>query len=508
LLTVSSALLAALLLSAPVSGQDTFGTVRKALDSPDSARQRAALVLIPELGLAGEREWEMAKSVTEYLGRAANDENKALALIALGSLQPAPKAASAILQKYLGDPSPVVRRAAGRMLVDLLARLTRDFGKPLIIVESNPTAVSFAAGTAAGSVWMQQWMNATVGKSADWKRFGEVADTLLPFCVIALTDSDEKIKQSGAEGIRLVARTIVDVLPDPNSGNAESRIVDPFESKVKWVLLQDTFDAVNRSAPYLVEGMNSPEFETRSKALRAAEAVSQARALALATRLYPPGDIGMLTRTPYPEDALKSAVATLLPAIARRLDDESVDLQLLAIEALELQQSASLPYLSAIIRASQHQDLFVRWVATRTLGRLAAFASPRDTPLIVSAIIPRLADSDLGVRGAALTAIGRTGKNGQSATRALLQLAGNDDPNQRERAIRTLATIDAERGPTLQALGNMLATAPDNVQKAAVFYLASLGHEARSVVPQLKPLLLDNDADVRKEAARAILAIE
>lgn len=507
-----SILLLALLALGPTMAQaqapNPTESVRAALNSNEIERQRAALVLLPELGLRGERAWEATKAVTDFLNKSQDEENKALALVAIGKLTPSSEVSSNVLQKFLSDPSLKVRRAAGAMLTELLAGLARDFGKPLIITSGNPGSVSALAGSAGSSIWMKKWLAATVKEEPGWARFNDDTQILLPYCAIALTDQDDEIKQSGAEGIRIIARAIADVLPDPNSGNAESRVVDPFESKVKWLLLQPCFESLNSAAPLLSQGISSANAVTRSRSVRAAEAILQARALALATRQYPPEDFAELTTVNYPVDALKPAAMSVLPAVATRLSDESTELQLAAIESLEHQQSAALPYLKQILNASTHEDLFVRWVATRTLGRLLSFASPRQVPAIVSAIAVRLGDSDLDVRGAALTAIAKAGSNGRPATRALLDIAVKDDPNQRVQAIRTLPSIDAEREATLIALGGILAAAPDNVQRAALSYLASLGAAARPTVNQIRPLLLDDDADVRKEAARAILAIE
>ena len=54
----------------------------------------------------------------------------------------------------------------------------------------------------------------------------------------------------------------------------------------------------------------------------------------------------------------------------------------------------------------------------------------------------------------------------------------------------------------------ILAGKPAIVRRAAASYLGKLGPDARPILPQLKPLLLDSDDEVRGETARAVLAIE
>src|SRR5207253_2413496 len=97
------------------------------------------------------------------------------------------------------------------------------------------------------------------------------------------------------DGINLVARATADVLPDPRTSNSETRLIDPYEAKLKWLLLRPAFNAINTNSPALIGAMTADRYETRLSATRAAQSCVQARALGLATRRFPPDDIKVLT---------------------------------------------------------------------------------------------------------------------------------------------------------------------------------------------------------------------
>ena len=332
---------------------------------------------------------------------------------------------------------------------------------------------------------------------------------MLPLCAIALKDADDEVRMSGGEGIRQIARAVAETLPDPATSNPETKAFDPFEAKVKWLLLQPVLTALNANVSSLKDGMTAKKFDARLTATKAAEAVSQARSLALASRRYPPDDLRSFVKNVPPEDALKTGAMSVLPSLAERLDDESAEIRLVAIEGFEHQGLDARSYLNAIIRASTNDDLFVRWVAARTLGGLFDGASPAQSAQIVKALAARTQDADLDVRMAALTAIGKGDATAKPATAAVLKLAlDRGDPDQCVEAIKTLTKIHAEPSETVKGVAGILNSSEPAARKQAAIYLGSLGHAARAALPQLRPLLLDTDPDVRKEAAKALLAIE
>jgi HEAT repeat protein len=502
--------------------------IKKALESSDVVRQRAALVLVPELGLKGPAAAATAHEIELFLKRTGEVENRALGLIAFGKLTPPAGPATAVLKVYLGDDSSRVRQAAGQALVDLIGAATRDkddkgnviggFGRP-VVSTSTPSgspipSVGAAAGLLGGSapavVWMRAWVATTMKEESVWVRFNDDAKAYLPLCAMALKDADNKVKQSGAEGIRIFAQAMVDSLPDPNTSVADTKVIDPFEAKLKWLLLQPALRALNDYVPALSDGMAAASMATRKAATQAAATTTQARSLALANRRYPPDDIPTLVASPPAEDPLESGTRALLPALSRRLDDESADIRLIAMEGFEHEGASAMPYLDVIIRASENPDIFVRWVAARSMGGLFASANKVETARLVAAVAERVTDADIDVRSTALTAMGKAGAAGRPATATVLYIAAHapGDPDQRVLAITTLTAIDADREQTLAKLPSALRSRAAVVRKAAAAYFGTLGHDARPVLPELKPLLLDDNEEVRREAARAILAID
>ncbi len=492
----------------PAPERDSPELIRQALESPALDRQRAALVLIPELGLKDAAAAATARHLAEYLKRSVNAENRRLALSAYAKLSPPAGLAAPVLKDALADRSAQVRLAAGLCLDELVVTSTRNFGRPGIFIVGTPGSVAMAGGGAAGVAWFHNWVPAMAGDERVWVRFSEDARLLLPLCQIALKDPDDRVKRAGADGIRQLARAISEVLPDPASSNSDTKVIDPLEAKLKWLLLQPALQALNVSASALEQATQAQDIETRRSATRAVEAVMQARAMALASRRFPPNDFSILSSNPPPEDPLLSGTAGLLPALARRLNDPSPDIRLVAIEGFEHQGADARPFLASIVDASRNADVFVRWVATRTLGRLYDGAMRAERAIIISALAERAADTDLDVRSVALTALGKGGNVSRPATSAVVRLAASGDPDMRVQAMRTLALIDANRSETLPAMGRILLAETTRVRKAAVIYLASLGTDARLLLPEIRPLLLDPDEEVRRETARALLAIE
>lgn len=491
--------------TAAQEGKKTAELLKQALDGPSVDRQRAALVLVSELNLKGADAAAAARYLEQYLARTSDDESLALGLIAYGKLAPPMEKAAKVLKAGFEDPSPRVRQAAGQCLVDLVWAEVRPytpaappgpFTKPPV-VPTTSNAASAVAGTMPFVV-----------ATREWGRYSEDVRGLLPFCAVALKDPDDRVKASGAEGIRQIARALADVIPDPATSVADTKVIDPLEAKWKWLLLQPVFETIDLNVGGLKGAMLSERLETRKTATSAADAVAQVRSLALASRRAPPDNITTIVATPPPEDALKNVAADLLPPLAARLTDESPEIRLMAIEGFEHQGEAARPFLSAIINASTNADTFVRWVATRTLGRQFASATDADALRIVRALETRIHDTDIDVRSVALTAVGKGGNRARSATDDVLTLVAAGDPDQRVLAIRTLGLIDADRNLSVPVLAEALQARSSAVRKAAVVYLGVLGHDARPVVSRIKPLLFDANDEVKKETAQALLAIE
>jgi HEAT repeat protein len=258
----------------------------------------------------------------------------------------------------------------------------------------------------------------------------------------------------------------------------------------------------------LPNGIRSQRAETRLASVQAAEAAAATHDLALATRRSPPENLQAFVAKLPAEDPLRTGMNALLPAIAGALEDESPAVRLTAAEAFENLGTDSRSQLGAVIRASQNDDLFVRWATTRALGRMLQSAPAEESKRIVNALVQRVEDSDLDVSTAALNALAKGGEAARPATVVVLRRATHGDPDTRILAIRTLEAIDADRATTVAGLIPVLSTDAPRVRKAAVIYLGRRGTRAMPAIPAIRKLLLDPDEEIRKEAAKAILSIE
>lgn len=487
---------------------DLSAKIQAALESPNVDRQRAALVLIPELGLTEADIKKTIINIIKYARQTKDNESKALAIRAYGKLAPSAEDAASALKEFMSSPSPVVRRAASSALIEVATGSIHLFGRPIITASGSMSSVGGAAGSAVALIWVRAWVEATITRETSFVSLGSDAKRLLPLFAQALRDDDDMVKANGAEGVRLFAQVVSETLPDPVTSNTETKIIDPFEAKLKWLMLQPVFDALNEAAPSLVNALSSKRAETRLAAVQSAEAVAQARALGLASRLSQPDDLALYVDKVPPEDGLRSGVGFLLPELAKRFDDPSQAVRLTAIEAFEHQGANARPQLDEIIQASRSRDVFVRWVATRTLGRLLPGSTPTVTDIVVRALAARVEDSDLDVRLAALTALSKGQSASKPATSGILRLAARDDPDQAVLAIRTLSQINADSAQTVPAMAAVLKSDVARTRKTAVMYLGSLGKKSQDALPALRPLLFDPDEEVRRETAKALLTIE
>src|SRR5262249_32586341 len=98
---------------------------------------------------------------------------------------------------------------------------------------------------------------------------------------------------------------------------------------------------------------------------------------------------GVLVRQKKPQ-ADEDPVKQLLDATAKELirtgfRDPNVQARRASYEALETLDDLAKPYIAQIVRGLSDSDLFVRWIAARTLMRLADLTTDADSALAVPA---------------------------------------------------------------------------------------------------------------------------
>jgi HEAT repeat protein len=194
--------------------------------------------------------------------------------------------------------------------------------------------------------------------------------------------------------------------------------------------------------------------------------------------------------------------ASLAP-MRTNLRDPDFRVRLAAVEVLEVMGEEADSAAADLARVLDDSNVFVRWAATRTLGKLGAGHAD-----IALAGLTRLVDDpDLNVRQAVFTALGRYGQTARSAVPSVARAVGRGDSESRESAIRTLDIIHSDLPVTIGALAGGLSDRDPKIRRAAAEVLKDFGADARPALPALALALADSDGEVRRNASDAYLFI-
>ena len=188
----------------------------------------------------------------------------------------------------------------------------------------------------------------------------------------------------------------------------------------------------------------------------------------------------------------KADAQRMAGALARLLDDGSVEVRKNAVHALSQLESAR--PVEAMLTATKDADAEVRQQAVHALGDFEAReAAPQ--------LVALLADPDAEVRHAAAHAVGEL--QHAAAAPQLARLLTDRDPDVRQAAAQALGELDLHRAPP-----ELLAALRDgnaDVRRSAVHAVAEM-QDARAV-PGLVALLDDPSGDVRQAAVEALSEI-
>ena len=229
-------------------------------------------------------------------------------------------------------------------------------------------------------------------------------------------------------------------------------------------------------------------------------------------------------------------------ALSRRLQDPLLANRLAAIEALEMILSplASIPdvparkkaeidkmfspatqiaAIHALLDAMQDtnpRSRYVRWVAARTLGKVGPIESDQVQRVVVAALAQRVSDEDLGIRRAAATALANFGNVAGDARPALAwAVVRGGDTEVRLAAIRAVAAIGEATDPVIDALADSLTASKMDIRKEAARALGAVdtsrARKEQSAAFQkatdalLRVMATDQDSEFRALASTAVL---
>src|SRR5262249_54947699 len=204
-----------------------------------------------------------------------------------------------------------------------------------------------------------------------------------------------------------------------------------------------------------------------------------------------------------PDQILLDGLRVALPGLAAGVSDPDVRVRRATIDVLETLGQDAKPEAPALARALADSDVFVRWAAARTLGKLA----PVEADTAVPGLVRLLCDRDSDVRQTAAEALRRYGPAAQGAVPALLQAVAQGEPDTRLASLRALEGIGASASTAIPVLVVALGAPEARIRQAAAQLLGRCGPDARDAAEALRAVLSDHDDAVRRAASDALLEV-
>jgi HEAT repeat protein len=200
----------------------------------------------------------------------------------------------------------------------------------------------------------------------------------------------------------------------------------------------------------------------------------------------------------------------MVPPLGEKLSHQEVSVRLAVLYALETLEMDAAPAAPAVVKALADDNSFVRWGATRALGRMAPLTG-KDSAAAVKALGKAVADEkeNVRVRNAAAAALARFGIAAKEAVPGLSAAVSKGEPELRVNGMRALQAIGAAAQDAVPTVSAALQTkdTPLAVRLEAAKTLAKLGPAAAAGRPALLEALNDPHPEIRLAAAEALLTI-
>jgi HEAT repeat protein len=510
-----------------------FGNrIRKALKEGDPTRKQAAARLLAETatrarqgGIETQRVESTLPTFAPELIALTRSGDPAVAIAAmrtLGRINPDPKEAVPALERMLTAGSVGERRAAAEALLNMIqvaAEIVKKRqGDPANLVRTGRAAVLAASrGVEDSDTTVRRFCLDAIQQAAL-----SLADQIIipPPDTLNFPPPDRKVWASEeveraqkyrkeVKDERALLRPLMLALRD--SAAALSRALNDADPEVRLrarVAVADIGSADQKllqraaSVPAIPPDLDKNEEEKKDEKKdekKGEDKKGEARLPDLVPDALPIADV------PPEDDALREGLRRTLANLTRAVFVPDVRNRLAAIDALEMMGRAATPAAPALVKALCDPDLFVRWAAARTLGKLA----PAEAGPATRGLTELLCYPDLELRVVAATALQAYGPEARDAVPALIKaVLSKDDPDMRVAAIDALEAIGTDSAPAIPALIQVLSEGPPRVRRAAAALLGKFGPAARAAIPALRRALNDTDADTRKNASDALLNIE
>jgi HEAT repeat protein len=483
--------------------------LRTALERGNVTSRLAAATMIGEMGttIRGSGKSGFARIFTQDLATRLKDENPrvaAAAARALSNINPDPKVATSALLSLFESRDVTLRRAAATGLGNLVRKAT-------------------ASITAKGT--------SITGISASPADVVQVGAAVAPAAGKCLSDPDASVRRLSADALHQTAAALGDLLPSQEgrataSSTTERRTLAPLEELETNT--QPLARALGEQGPALAGALEDSDPIVRLLVRRTLEDMAIARLRILRRPSGPPGpppggERGLLPAGPVNEkeppllasgeeseapevtaDPLLKGLRSALPGLAAGLKDPDVRIRLASLDVLEEMGPDAASVAAAVIDATRDQNLFVRWAAARTIGKMGPVNVGRN----VTELARLISDSDLDVRAVAARGLERYGPAAKAAVPALTRAVTVGDAENRIGALRALQAIGPDAQSAVPAITQALSYSDSRVRRTAAEVLGRFGPAARSALPALRQALSDSEAEVRQAASDALLSID
>jgi HEAT repeat protein len=493
----------------------------------DSTNRLALAAMLMDMGtsirgLGDPVEWQgrkysdwrgYARRFTPLLAKMTHDPSEAVrikAAVALGRINPDPQVAVPALKAMLQKGTVAERRAA----IDGLLTMIREINKlakkgrtqsgveakePGEILEVS-TAVTPVAGLGVDDrdVLVRRQSLATLLESAV-SLSGQVPIPFdpkdLPPRNVPLTDYQRKVvreKMAQTRYVEEILAPLSKLLAD--QGDRLARALSDPDPETRLLARQTLEYMANARQRMRRRWESLPELKGEDKASAQAEPAHGLTFTALQAK-----------GSPDERTLLKGVTPGLLALARQKFHDPNPVNRRAAIDFLEMLEDDAAPAVPLLIQALSDPDIFVRWSAARTLGRLDVSVGAPAVP----ALARTLSDPDLDVRITAASTLEAYGSGARKAIPALAEAVGNkNDPEFVRAAMYALQAVgpEASRAATPALLVELRHDDP-RVRRTAAETLGRFGPAARNAVPALRAALNDEDSDVRQAASDALLSI-
>jgi HEAT repeat protein len=351
------------------------------------------------------------------------------------------------------------------------------------------------------------------------------ADTAIaPYATRGLSDSDTQVRRLCAEALGSIATALNSVVPLPPTEELGDVEADRKELEQAQKELMPLLRELKEPAKALGNTVGDPDSEVRLRSRRALEEMATLRQRIMRSpggsdagspNSYRQGvnqsdhsgkvvlvAVADQAKSPVDDPLLEGLLAGL-PNLSRAVRDPLVQNRLAALEVIETLGPSAAPAVPAVMEALGDRDLFVRWAAARTLGKVGPVRPAVEVP----ALARLLSDPDVDVNKAAAVALERYGPQAIAAVGALVRMLRADHWVLRIQAIQSLESIGTGAVSAIPALAAAMSDPDIRVRRGSADLLGKFGPQAKEAIPALRQALGDSKPDVRKAAGDALLSI-